>query len=127
LQIYATVGTQQKVDYLTQNLDIPPDRIFDSRSASFKSALMKATNDRGVDVVLNSLAGGLLHASWDCVAPHGKFIELGKRDMLTNGMLTLKPFLENRAFFGLDITTVLEPNSKELDKSVTVMDIAHDV
>lgn len=64
---------------------------------------MKATNGRGVDIVLNSLAGELLHASWECVAQFGKMIELGKRDFLTNGMLSLNPFAGNRAFFGVDL------------------------
>lgn len=109
MQIYATVRSQGKIDYLTQNLDIPPDRMFDSRSASFKPALIKATDSRGVNVILNSLVGELLHALWDCVALFGKFIELRKRDILTNGMLNLNPFLQNRTFFRLDMTTVLKP------------------
>ena len=89
-------------------MGIPHDRIFDSRSASFRSGVMKATNGRGVDLVLNSLAGKLLHASWDCVARLGKMIELGKRDFLTNGTLSLKPFINNRQFIGVDMTELLQ-------------------
>ncbi|KAM5436380.1 Mycolipanoate synthase [Microsporum ferrugineum] len=63
-EIFATVGTEEKVQYLMDHFDIPRHRIFNSRSADFLSNVMRETNGRGVDVVLNSLAGKLLHASW---------------------------------------------------------------
>ncbi|KAJ0414376.1 hypothetical protein BJY00DRAFT_321073 [Aspergillus carlsbadensis] len=106
-KIYATVGTNDKRDYLTESLQIPPERIFNSRDSSFLPSLMQATDGRGVDLVLNSLAGHLLHASWQCVAPHGKMIELGKRDFLTHGVLDMSPFLMNRSFTGVDLMGVL--------------------
>jgi NADPH:quinone reductase-like Zn-dependent oxidoreductase len=64
---------------------------------------MSATQGRGVDVVLNSLAGELLHASWKCVAEFGKMIEIGKRDFLEHGTLDMEAFGGNRAFFGVDL------------------------
>ncbi|KAM5491840.1 Mycolipanoate synthase [Microsporum canis] len=102
-EIFATVGTEEKVQYLMDHFDIPRHRIFNSRSADFLPDVMRETNGRGVDVVLNSLAGKLLHASWQCVAPFGRMIELGKRDFLSNGHLNMAPFLENRSFIGFDL------------------------
>lgn len=64
---------------------------------------MHATNGRGVDLVLNSLSGELLHASWRCVAQRGKMIEIGKRDMYERGSLSLEMFKGNRSFFGVDL------------------------
>ena len=64
---------------------------------------MAKTKGRGVDIVLNSLAGELLHASWKCVAEFGKMIEIGKRDFLEHGTLSLEEFGGNRAFFGVDL------------------------
>ncbi|GLB05728.1 putative PKS/NRPS-like protein biosynthetic cluster [Aspergillus tubingensis] len=71
---------------------------------------MHQTNGRGVDIVLNSLAGKLLHASWKCVAPFGKMIELGKQDLLANGSLQMDLFLENRTFCGVDLTQLADMN-----------------
>lgn len=107
-KIYATVGTKEKVDFLAKSLQIPQERIFNSRDTSFLPSLMQATDGRGVDIVLNSLAGHLLHTSWECVAPHGKMIELGKRDFLTHGVLNMSPFLANRSFAGVDLMGVLK-------------------
>lgn len=103
-QIYCTVGNQEKIDFLTTQLDIPRDHIFNSRDSCFLSEVMKATKDRGVDVVLNSLSGDLLHASWKCVAEFGTFIELGRRDMIGQGKLAMNQFESNRTFVGVDLS-----------------------
>jgi NADPH:quinone reductase-like Zn-dependent oxidoreductase len=86
--------------------NIPSGHIFDSRSSSFLSDVMQATRGEGVDVVLNSLSGELLHASWQCVAPYGTMIEIGKRDIMGKGMLSMNEFLHNRAFIGVDMAQI---------------------
>ncbi|KAL2869713.1 uncharacterized protein BJX67DRAFT_346857 [Aspergillus lucknowensis] len=82
--------------------------IFNSRDDSFAADLMRETGGRGADIVLNSLAGQLLHASWQCVASFGRMIELGKVDFSTNGVLGMAPFAQNRAFFGVDLLRLEE-------------------
>jgi NADPH:quinone reductase-like Zn-dependent oxidoreductase len=64
---------------------------------------MRQTGGKGVDVVLNSLSGELLHASWQCVAKFGKMLEIGKRDFIGHGMLSMDIFESNRSFFGVDL------------------------
>jgi NADPH:quinone reductase-like Zn-dependent oxidoreductase len=61
--IYATVGSQDKIDHLVDSFGIPRENIFNSRDSSFLLAVMQATGGRGVDVALNSLSGELLHAT----------------------------------------------------------------
>jgi len=68
---------------------------------------MHATQGEGVDIVLNSLSGELLHASWQCVAQYGTMVEIGKRDILGNGKLSMKEFLRNRAFVGVDMAQIV--------------------
>lgn len=107
-KIYATVGSETKVQHLINNFGIPRSHIFSSRDTSFYPNLMKETEGQGVDIVLNSLAGDLLHASWKCVAEFGKMIEIGKRDFLEHGTLALEAFGGNRAFFGVDLIRLAE-------------------
>ncbi|KAF7596902.1 hypothetical protein BBP40_011947 [Aspergillus hancockii] len=97
-KIYATVGNDAKAKYLNERFGIPFERIFSSHDQSFYTGLMRATDGKGVDIVLNSLAGELFHASWECVAKYGKMIEIGKRDIMGDGSLRLGPFLHNRSF-----------------------------
>lgn len=65
---------------------------------------MEATDYEGVDVILNSLSGELLAESWRCLATYGRFIEIGKRDLLMSGNLNLKGFLGNRTYAAVDLS-----------------------
>ena len=97
-EIYATVGSEEKVVYLVETFNLPRNRIFNSRDTSFVSGLMRETEGKGVDVVLNSLSGELLHATWRCVAEFGKLVEIGKRDFLNAGKLDMDVFLGSRSY-----------------------------
>ena len=101
--IFVTVGSEEKAEYLVNHHGIRKDHIFNSRDDSFYTRLMDATNNLGVDLVLNSLSGDLLQASWRCVAKWGSMVEIGKRDMIERGQLPLNGFLDNRTFHGIDI------------------------
>ena len=102
--IYCTVGSEEKAKFLVDELGIPRDRIFHSRDTSFYDDLMTATNGVGVDCVLNSVSGELLHTTWDCVASNGCMVEIGKRDMIGRAQLALDKFEDNRTFFGIDVS-----------------------
>ena len=101
-EIYATVGTEQKVQHLMKTFNIPRKRIFSSRDDSFVEGVMRETQRNGVDLVLNSLSGELLHATWQCVAPFGKLVEIGKRDLTGFGKLDMNVFLANRSYCCVD-------------------------
>src|SRR5215469_7845874 len=90
-----------------REFNIPRDRIFDSRQLTFQRDVLLATNGRGVDIVLNSLSGELLHASWKCVAEFGYMIEIGKRDLHGKGALALDLFERNRAYIGVDFSQII--------------------
>ncbi|KAF4945826.1 hypothetical protein FGADI_11645 [Fusarium gaditjirri] len=103
-EIFCTVGSEEKMEYLMSVLGIPRDHIFNSRDSSFRQGILKATYGRGVDVVLNSLSGELLHESWNCVARFGTMVEIGKRDFIGKAELAMDRFENNRTFVGLDHT-----------------------
>ncbi|MEU8827597.1 SDR family NAD(P)-dependent oxidoreductase [Streptomyces sp. NPDC048636] len=52
-----------------------------SRDVAFEDALGEATGGRGVDVVLNSLAGEFIDASLRLLGEGGRFLEMGKTDI----------------------------------------------
>lgn len=101
-----TVGTEEKARFLQENFGIPRDRIYHSRDETFRRDILLATNGRGVDLVLNSLSGDLLHASWECVAEFGVMIEIGKRDLIGRGKLRMDIFEANRGYFGVDLSKI---------------------
>lgn len=102
-ELYVTVGSEEKIKYLMDNYNIPRNRIFNSRDKSFVDGVMRETEGRGMDFILNSLSGELLHATWSCVAEFGTLLEIGKRDLIGDGKLDMKPFLANRNYCCVDI------------------------
>ncbi|KAL9013132.1 MAG: hypothetical protein Q9180_009039, partial [Flavoplaca navasiana] len=102
-EIYATVGSNDKKILMLEGYGISEDRIFSSRDASFKKELMAITRDRGVDVVLNFTSGDILQQSWQCLAPLGRFVEIGKRDFVQNSNLEMNKFLQSVTFAGVDL------------------------
>ncbi len=67
--------------HLLEQLGVDDRHIASSRSSDFRQRFLEATNVRGVDVVLNSLAGELVDASLDLLPRGGRFIEMGKTDI----------------------------------------------
>ncbi|MFT5686371.1 MAG: NADPH:quinone reductase-like Zn-dependent oxidoreductase/3-oxoacyl-(acyl-carrier-protein) synthase, partial [Myxococcota bacterium] len=55
--------------------------IHSSRDLSFADEIAAVTDGAGVDVVLNALTGDFLDRSLDLLAPGGRFVEMGKRDI----------------------------------------------
>ena len=78
-EIYATAGPDKQP--MLQQLGIPADHIASSRSLDFADQFRAASGGRGVDVVLNSLAGDATDASLGLLAAGGRFAEMGKTDL----------------------------------------------
>ncbi|KAL9595035.1 MAG: hypothetical protein Q9219_006685 [cf. Caloplaca sp. 3 TL-2023] len=114
--IYVTVGTEEKRRLLRDRYGIPETHIFSSRSAQFAKSLMRTTP--GVDVVLNSLSGELLRASWSCVAPFGRFVELGKSDINSREGLPMLPFDKNITFASVDLGMVMNHAKKVMGSTL---------
>ncbi|KAI0880462.1 uncharacterized protein GGS22DRAFT_182315 [Annulohypoxylon maeteangense] len=102
-EVFATVGFDDKKQLLIDRFGIPDDHIFYSRDTSFARGVIRMTGGRGVDVVLNSLSGDGLRASWECMAAYGRFIEIGKADIGSNSVLPMSGFAKNVSFSGVDL------------------------
>ncbi|KAI1377698.1 polyketide synthase-like protein [Hypoxylon crocopeplum] len=101
--VYTTVGSQVKRDFLIAQMGVPAERIFHSRNVSFAEDIKTATGN-GVDVIVNSLVGDLMHASWACLAPFGRFVEIGKRELIDAGKLDMHVFLRNTTLTAFDMS-----------------------
>lgn len=104
--IFVTVGTQAKRDLIQREFGIPNERIFSSRDLRFAQQIKEATSGRGVDVILNSLAGEALSATWDSIAKFGRFVEMGKKDLADNRRLEMSTFLRCVTFASIDLMAV---------------------
>jgi NADPH:quinone reductase-like Zn-dependent oxidoreductase/SAM-dependent methyltransferase len=106
-EIFATVGFPDKKQFLMDRFGIAEDHIFYSRDTSFARGVMRMTAGRGVDCVLNCLAGEAVRASFECLAPNGRLIEIGKADIRANSSLAMSGFSMNRTYAGVDMLHLL--------------------
>nr|EAQ70655.1 hypothetical protein MGCH7_ch7g62 [Pyricularia oryzae 70-15] len=111
VEIFATVGSDAKKQFLVDELHMPADHVFSSRTPEFVQGIRRLADGAGVDLVLNSLTGPLLESSWHLLAPNGTFVEIGKRDMLARQALPMEPFTRNVSYRALDTSPRFFPDS----------------
>lgn len=94
--VFATCGSEEKRTHL-HSLGI--HHVFSSRTVDFAAGVMQETRGRGVNVVLNSLTGPLAESTLSILAPSGRFLEVGKRNVLTEDQVhRLRPDVEYHKF-----------------------------
>ena len=101
-EIFVTVGIEEKKTLLMKAFGTREDHIFNSGNLDFAKGIMRLTDGKGVDVVLNSLAGEALRQTWNCIATFGRFIEIGEKDIVGNTGLDMAPFVRNVSFISVD-------------------------
>jgi len=110
-EVYATAGNDEKRDYLRA---LGVQHVASSRSLAFADEIMRLTAGRGVDVVINSLVGDAAARGVACLAPYGRFVEIGKRDFLSDRSLGLRPFLKNLSYLSFDLRALLADQPKRV-------------
>jgi acyl transferase domain-containing protein len=103
-EVFATAGSPEKRAYL-RTLGV--QHVLDSRSLAFADEIMQITNGEGVDIVLNSLAGEAQELSLRVLRSFGRFLEIGKRDILEKKKLGLLPFERCLTFCAIDIDQLM--------------------
>jgi NADPH:quinone reductase-like Zn-dependent oxidoreductase/malonyl CoA-acyl carrier protein transacylase/acyl carrier protein len=97
VEVYGTASTGKWAALRAAGLD--QHHIANSRTLDFAPRVRGATGGRGVDVVLNALAGEFTDASLGLLAPGGRFIEMGKADSRDAGAVAAShPGITYRAF-----------------------------
>lgn len=99
-EIFATAGSEARRELLRAS---GISHVYDSRTPAFAEQIRQDTANYGVDIVLNSLPGESQRAGLELLAPGGRFIEIGKKDIYGGTWLGLSPFRRNLSFFAVDL------------------------
>jgi len=96
-EVFATASPTKWETLKTLGLD--DEHLSSSRDLEFRERFLSATGGRGVDVVLDSLAGEFVDASLELLPRGGRFIEMGKTDVRDPGEVAGRhPGVRYRAF-----------------------------
>ncbi|KAK7992235.1 polyketide synthase [Apiospora saccharicola] len=127
VEVFVTVGTEEKRSLLMTKYGIQPDHIFSSRDSAFAGKIKAATGGKGVHVVLNSLSGSLLQESFDCLDEFGRFVDLGKREFEQNSRLGMLTFSRNVSFSSIDILSWQSRRGADISRILqSLMDLVRD-
>ncbi|WPB81056.1 SDR family NAD(P)-dependent oxidoreductase [Archangium violaceum] len=105
VEVFATAGTPEKRELL-RSLGI--QHVMDSRTLAFADEVMRLTNGEGVDAVLNSLSGDAITRSMEVLAPDGRFLEVGNRDIHAGRALDLSQFSRRLIYAAIDLVGLRE-------------------
>ncbi|WP_186019656.1 SDR family NAD(P)-dependent oxidoreductase [Burkholderia gladioli] len=99
-EIIATAGSAAKLEYLAR-LGVP-HRI-NYREQDFEAEVRRITDGRGVDVVINTLAGEAVQKGINCLAPGGRYIEIAMTALKSTQSIDLSRMNDNQTFHSVDL------------------------
>ena len=107
-RIFATAGSEHKRALLRE---MGVEQVFSSRTLGFEAQIATLTGGRGVDIVLNSLAGDFIGASVRCLAETGAFLEIGKQGIWSPAQFaTVRPGARYHVI-DLSVTRQVDPGA----------------
>ena len=104
-EIFGTAGSPEKREFLKS---MGVQHVMDSRSLSFGDEIMEITQRKGVDIVLNSLAGEFIPKSLSVLNEEGCFLEIGKTNIWDKEQVVkIKP---NASYFIIYLGEIFDNN-----------------
>ncbi|MCP5006826.1 MAG: SDR family NAD(P)-dependent oxidoreductase, partial [Planctomycetes bacterium] len=98
--IYATAGSNQKLEYL-QSLGV--SFCINYQEKDFETEIHRLTQGRGVDVVINTLSGDAMQKGLNCLAPGGRYIEIAMTALKSAKSIDLSILNNNQSFYTVDL------------------------
>ena len=114
-EVIATVGNVKKRQYLTERYGVT--KFADSHSnAAWKADVMSLTKGEGVDACINSLKGEAIQFGLDCLKVGGRFVEIGKVDILANNPLPMGALLKDISFLSTQLDILMSTSSARVSR-----------
>lgn len=105
--IYATAGSQEKLDYLEK---LGVKNLINYNEENFEEKIFELTNGQGIDVFINTLSGNWIQKGLDVLAFGGRYIELAMTGLKTSHKLDLSMLTSNQTFYSVDFRKILINN-----------------
>ncbi|MBO0859128.1 MAG: SDR family NAD(P)-dependent oxidoreductase, partial [Chloracidobacterium sp.] len=104
LQIIATAGSVEKLDYL---FGLGVRHVINYRTEDFAERVLEITGHRGVDIVFNTLSGSSIQKGLDALAPGGRYVEIAMTGLKSASNINLSRLTDNQTIFSLDLRRML--------------------
>ncbi|WP_437581594.1 beta-ketoacyl synthase N-terminal-like domain-containing protein [Sorangium sp. So ce887] len=99
-EIYATAGSQHKLDYLKR---MGVHHVINYLESDFEREVKRLTNGEGVDVVINTLSGTAIQKGLNCLRSGGRYVELAMTALKSAKSIDLSVLNNNQVFYSVDL------------------------
>ncbi|KAE8851971.1 hypothetical protein HRS9122_02258 [Pyrenophora teres f. teres] len=82
VDVFVTVNSVEEAAFLQKHCGIQESYIVLADSSELSHDIHRLTDERGVDIVLGNPE--VLQQSWSCIAPFGRFIDIGEKDVFVS-------------------------------------------
>ncbi|WP_096716360.1 SDR family NAD(P)-dependent oxidoreductase [Paraburkholderia acidicola] len=111
--IFATAGSQEKLDYLAAQ---GAHHLINYREQDFEAEVARLTGGRGVDVVINTLSGDAIAKGLRSLAPGGRYIEIAMMALKSAHAIDLSVLNNNQSFFSVDLARLIAERPRKLEQ-----------
>jgi NADPH:quinone reductase-like Zn-dependent oxidoreductase len=105
-RIFTTVSSLEEETFLVQRFGVIEEHIFSSQNTDFEAAI-KLLQPTGIDIVVNNLTGQGKVSSWNCVASHGRFLDLIGVGSNLDRPITMQNSPQNISLFAIDMLSLM--------------------
>ena len=110
-KVIASCSTKEKEEYLMNNYS-NIDLITDSRNYNkYTNDINNFTENKGVDVILASSYDKFIEANISLLKPGGKYLDVGKRQLIENKPIVSKYFLKSISYIGVHFDRLMKSNN----------------
>ena len=107
LEVFCTVSSKEKRDFIHNHLGVPYENMANSRSIGEWTQggrdWLAKRGKTGFDVVLNSLQGLALQAGIEVLGYLGRFVDISKRDHLADNPMSMSSFLKAINYIAVEL------------------------
>ncbi|MDB6039991.1 MAG: polyketide synthase, partial [Verrucomicrobiales bacterium] len=106
-EIFATAGSQDKLEYLTR---LGVQHVINYRTSDFATEIRSLNNGRGIDVVFNTLSGDAIQKGFDLLEPNGRYIEIALSGLRSSKALDLSRLTKNQSIHSINLLELHREN-----------------
>lgn len=117
-QVFATVGSDEKADYLREH---HISNVVNYRKEDFAQKILEWTDQQGVDVIINTLPGEYYKQNMKVLADEGQYFELANTGLRTSGGYGLLDYNNNKSFHNFNLRSYLGKHMDQIQEEYEIM------
>ncbi|KAI1503395.1 KR domain-containing protein [Biscogniauxia marginata] len=108
---YVQVGTDEEAVFVQKHLGLSREQVILPSHGPIAARISQLTNGHGADVVFSdgsTVDPTVAHEAWRCIAQFGRFVDAGRKDVLSRSALDPVPLRRGALYLPFDMLDLLQ-------------------